>query len=115
MPQRIRSHDVGCTVTAVEWSGDNGDDGDGDLVDDDELTALALSADPDQPLDPGAVPLSFAAGTPVGLLPEWYMPALRSPVRGSARRVLIGGLVLAFVVINGAGLCVTYGVPEIAW
>jgi hypothetical protein len=88
---------------------------DDELVDDDELAALALSGDLDQPLDPDAVPLELAAGTSAGLLPDWYMPAPRASVRGRARRFLIGGLVIAFMVINGAGLCVTYGVPEIAW
>jgi hypothetical protein len=31
------------------------------------------------------------------------------------RRGLIGGIVVALVAINSAGLCVTYGLPEIAW
>jgi hypothetical protein len=79
---------------------------------DDELTALALAADPDQPLDPDAQPIAVAAA---GLLPEWYMPAARSTGGGSARRWMIGGLVVILVAINCAGLCVTYGFPEVAW
>ena len=40
-----------------------------------ELTALALSADPDGPLDHDAVPLAQYLGERAGLLPAWYMPA----------------------------------------
>jgi hypothetical protein len=29
--------------------------------------------------------------------------------------VMLGALVLILVAINAAGLCVTYGFPEIAW
>jgi hypothetical protein len=93
----------------VEW----GVDGD-EEISGDELTALALAADPDQPVDPDAVPFSLG-GEAAGLLPEWYMPAPMSVGRGSARRWMLGGIVLILVAINGAGLCVTYGLPEIAW
>jgi hypothetical protein len=88
-----------------------GDDG----FTDDELAALALAADPDQPLDPDAVPLSPVDDSPHGLLPAWYMPAPMSAGRGKARRWVLGAFVLGLLVINGAGLCVTYGFPEIAW
>ena len=80
-------------------------------LDDDELTALALAADPDRPFDRDAVPIT----QPHGLLPDWYMPAPMSVGRGSGRRWLLGAIVLALLVVNGAGLCVTYGFPEIAW
>jgi hypothetical protein len=43
------------------------------------------------------------------------MPAATARVRGRARRGLIAGIVLALVVINSVGLCVTYGLAEIAW
>jgi hypothetical protein len=99
----------GTTVVAVKWALD--DDG----VADDDLTALALAADPDPPDDPAAVPVSISTVATSGLLPEWYMPAPMSVGLGRARRLLLGGVVLILVVINGAGLCVTYGVPEIAW
>lgn len=84
-------------------------------VDEDELTALALAADPDLPIADDAVPISFADDEADGLLPAWYMPAPMSAGRGSSRRWLLGAMVLVLVVINGAGLCVTYGIPEIAW
>ena len=85
------------------------------MVSDDELAALAMAADPDETIDPDAVPFSLNTDAAGGLLPDWYMPAAASPVRGPVRRVLIGGIVLAALVVNAAGLCVTYGFPEIAW
>lgn len=85
------------------------------VLDDDELTALALAADPDQPIDPDAVPFAFGDDASSGLLPAWYMPSPASAGRGPWRRRVLGAMVLILVVINGAGLCVTYGFPEIAW
>ena len=81
---------------------------------DEELAELALAADPDQPLDPDARPLELPSLTS-GLLPQWYMPSLTSTGHGRPRRMVLLGLGLLLVVINGAGLCVTYGIPEIAW
>ena len=86
-----------------------------DEILDDELTALALAADPDQPVDAHAVPIRIASAPTSGLLPAWYMPAPMSAGPGRTRRLLLGGVVLILVVINGAGLCVTLGIPEIAW
>jgi hypothetical protein len=43
------------------------------------------------------------------------MPAATGRARGRGRRGLIAGIVLALVVINSVGLCVTYGLAEIAW
>jgi hypothetical protein len=96
-------------VTSV-FDGDEKDE-----ITDDELTRLALEADPDRPVDPDAIPISRCIDAPLALLPDWYMPATMSAGRGAARRWLLGGIVLVLVVINGVGLCVTYGVPEIAW
>lgn len=85
---------------------------------DEELTAIALAADPDAPIDPDAEP--FRVGDRgAALLPEWYMPAtLRSGAFGASRRRrswTVGCIVAALLIVNGAGLCVTYGFPEIAW
>ena len=85
-----------------------------DAIGDDELTRLALAADPDQPVDPDAVPISFAAAAIRGRCPVVHAGSDVVRARTSAR-MLLGGLVLALVVINAAGLCVTYGIPEIAW
>jgi hypothetical protein len=85
---------------------------------DEELTALALSADPDAGVDADAVPLSDylrsaddSAGGDDGLLPEWYMPAPMQGaprLRGWRRRVAIL-VIVAFLLIDAYGLCSTYG------
>jgi hypothetical protein len=83
------------------------------MVDDpfteDELTELALSADPGVPIEADAVPLAEYLGQSDGLLPLWYMP---SPmVRGGSRWRLPVVLVIvgAFVLIEALGLCSTFG------
>jgi hypothetical protein len=86
----------------------------GTAVPDHELEALAMLADPDSPLDPDALPFSVSADETGGLLPDWYMP-VASPVRGRVRRTVARGIVVALIVINGAGLCVTSGFVELAW
>lgn len=84
------------------------------IASDDELTALAMAADPDQPVDADAIPISFSNASTDGLLPGWYMPAPSAAVKGW-RRWVVGAFGLALVAVNCAGLCVTYGFPEIAW
>lgn len=83
-----------------------------------ELTALALAADPSVEPDVDAVP--FGVGDPgAALLPEWYMPAtFRADAFGATRRRRtwgVGGIIASLLIVNGYGLCVTYGFPEIAW
>ena len=88
------------------------------MVTDDELTALALAADPDAEVAADAVPLSqwggsgFDADGHVHPLPAWYMPVPMGsprPLRGWRRAV--GLLVVgSFLAINAYGLCSTYGV-----
>lgn len=83
-------------------------------VSDEELERQALSADPDPEIDADAIP--FGTIDPDhGLLPEWYMPAPQA--FGRRPRHLIGAVTIigGLLVVNGAGLCVTYGLPEIAW
>jgi hypothetical protein len=79
---------------------------------DEELTALALAADPDAPADPDAVPLSALSVTEdQRLLPQWYMPSPMGPahpLRGWRRRVILV-VIASFVLINAYGLCSTYG------
>jgi len=82
---------------------------------DDELEAAALAADPDVTVPDDAVPFAVVTGTgAAGALPAWYMPApMRPPaVRGWRRVVLrtnVALIIAAFVTINAAGLCNTYG------
>ena len=95
--------------------------GDDELVDDgpltdDELTALALAADPDAPI-PADAPTVWDVLAPgaAGLLPSWYMPSTFGSRRltGWRRRVAIL-LVVAFLLIDAYGLCNTYGRVVIA-
>jgi hypothetical protein len=82
-------------------------------ISDEELTALALGADPDAPIPDDSEPWLVGAPGP-GLLPAWYMPAPATSGR-RRHRVVVGLVIGALLVVNGAGLCVTYGFPEIAW
>ena len=81
-------------------------------LDDDELAALALAADPDSPLDQDAVCLWDLTGTTADRsLPEWYMPA---PVGGTRRhapwrRRVVRLIIVSFLMIDAYGLCNTYG------
>ncbi len=85
-------------------------------VTDEELAAEAMAADPDVDVPDDAVPFGGRIDEHrPGLLPEWYMPSPRSFRRTRPRTVAVVGLVLALLVVNAAGLCVTYGWPEIAW
>jgi hypothetical protein len=86
-----------------------------DVVTDEELEALALAADPDVAIDPDAVPFGSERSGATNLLPEWYMPVPQGARRTPARMVGAAAFIGALVIVNGAGLCVTYGLPEIAW
>jgi len=78
---------------------------------DDELSAVALAADPDPSLDDA---VSFWAATGAGpeqRLPQWYMPSPITgggPVRGWRRRLVIL-LIASFLLIDAYGLCNIYG------
>jgi hypothetical protein len=83
---------------------------------DDELTELALAADPDASVADDAVPLgemlrSEAWSGGEELLPDWYMPAPVGAGRllqGWRRRIVLL-IVASFLLINAYGLCSTYG------
>ncbi len=76
---------------------------------DEELTAIALAADPATPLDPDAVPI--AHGRTNGL-PAAYMPPLApGPLpRSTIRTVAAFTIIAAFLAITGLGFCATYGI-----
>jgi hypothetical protein len=76
---------------------------------DDELTALALAATRDEPLEPDAVPMDLYLANAPGALPEWYMAPVRARCRGRLRRTVVLAVVGSFVVIEAFGLCSTYG------
>jgi hypothetical protein len=80
---------------------------------DEELTELALAADPDAPLDADAVPLqTHLAGYPE-LLPSWYMPAPGGFTRSRRKAAVVVLVIAALLIVNAVGLCVTSGRLEI--
>jgi hypothetical protein len=83
-----------------------------DVLSDEELTSLALAADPDAPLELDAVPWNFGFGS--NLLPEWYMPRPMARGRGRGTRIVVGSLVVGFLVIGAFGLCITSGFIQFA-
>ncbi|MEO5839094.1 MAG: hypothetical protein ABIQ73_28800 [Acidimicrobiales bacterium] len=76
----------------------------------DELTELALAADPHEHLEPDAVPLAGTSDA-FALLPQWYMPVpiARSGTRSLWQVAVAIFLISAFVTITALGFCITYG------
>lgn len=95
----------------------DGEDTDTDLgITDEELTELALAADPDAPLPSDAVPIGVHLSRFAVPLPLWYMPPV---VRSGSRRrwwktPVVLAVVGAFVLIDAMGLCNTYGILSLA-
>jgi hypothetical protein len=89
-----------------------------EMFTDEELTELALAADPDVTLADDAMPFDELYGEPsLQLLPSWYMPAPTRFNNGRHRtlkRIAVVLIVLAFLAINAYGLCSTYGTIELA-
>jgi hypothetical protein len=78
---------------------------------DDELTDLALAADPELAVADDAVCLWDLTGErPDHRLPEWYMPSPMGArlLYGWRRRVILL-VIISFLVIDAYGLCNTYG------
>ena len=78
-------------------------------ISDEELTAMALAADPEIDLDSEAVPWSAEEDDGDGLLPGWYMPVPVTGRRGWVPRVAAALVIVSFLVINALGFCITYG------
>ena len=83
------------------------------MIDEAELTAEAMAADPDTPVGTDAVPFTTAVGSGSDqppMLPEWYMPvapgggARLQGWRRAAAFIVVGALLL----ITAMGLCNTY-------
>jgi hypothetical protein len=89
-----------------------------EMFTDEELTELALAADPDAALAHDAVPFDLLYGEPgLQLLPSWYMPAPTRFNNGRHRtlkRIAVVLIIIAFLAINAYGLCSTYGRIELA-
>ncbi len=82
-------------------------------ITEDELTALALAAEPNPAIPEDAVPIGVHLSQLGAALPLWYMP----PVVRSGRRwkaPVVWTVVLAFLVIDAMGLCNTYGILSFA-
>jgi hypothetical protein len=83
-------------------------------ISDEELTELALAADPDEPLPEDAVPIGVHLAQFAAPLPAWYMPPV---VRMGGRRwraPVVLAVVAAFLLIDAMGLCNTYGILSLA-
>lgn len=82
-------------------------------ITDDELTVLAMAADPDPTVADGPSFWEITGAPDRSPLPAWYMPApfggLSSSRRSRWRRPVAVLLLVAFLVIEGYGLCTTYG------
>jgi len=76
---------------------------------DDELAALAMSADSSVPIDENAAPWTGAWQSSTNVLPEWYMPRAVAVGRGRGTKVVIIAIIAGFVIINAFGLCITSG------
>ena len=81
----------------------------GDAFSDEELSELALAADPLQPLAPDAVPIDVYRATVGPGLPQWYMAPVMVRASGRVGRVVVLAVVSAFLLIEAFGLCSTYG------
>jgi hypothetical protein len=81
-----------------------------DVPTNEELTALALAADPAAPLTEDAVPISVHLARFGPSLPSWYMPP--TTARGGRRWKVpvVVAVVSAFLLIDAMGLCNTYGI-----
>ena len=82
-------------------------------ISDEELTALALAAEPGSPFADDAVPVRSLQAEGVPLLPDWYMPVSASRARKDWRAVVAIAIAVGLVLINAFAICVTYGFPEI--
>jgi hypothetical protein len=94
-------------TAVIESDRDLGEHVDADAgISDDELVALAMAADPEQPIGPDALPWSDVAP---GLLPGWYMAPGVARRRRGWRSVVVLVVIGAFIAINALGFCITYG------
>jgi hypothetical protein len=78
-------------------------------ISDEELTELALSADPDEELGADAIPLSLRAGEYFELLPHWYMPPVLSNGGSRRKKAVVLVLVATLLTIEALGLCSVFG------
>jgi hypothetical protein len=77
---------------------------------DEELTALALAADPDALIPDEAVPIGVHLALLGPSLPLWYMPPAVSRSGRRWKAPFVVAVVAAFLLIDAMGLCNTYGI-----
>ena len=83
----------------------------------DELCSLALATETGRPPADDAVPMADylearqagGGGESGGLLPTWYMPTPMARVGARWRMPVVLAIVAAFLSIEAAGLCSTFG------
>jgi hypothetical protein len=83
-------------------------------ISDEELTALALAADPNAPIDADAVPWRGGPASHQSLLPDWYMPSPIAVRHSRATQFTIIFIIAGFVLIDAFGLCITSGFLSLA-
>jgi hypothetical protein len=83
-------------------------------ITDQELTELALAADPEEPLPEDAVPIGTYLSQIPSPLPLWYMPPVMRSGGRRWRTPVVLAVVSAFVLIDAMGLCNTYGILSLA-
>ncbi len=77
---------------------------------DEELCRLALAADPTAPLSDDAIPLSLHLAQFAGAaLPGWYMAPATARGGRRWRTPIVVAIISAFLLIEGLGLCNTFG------
>lgn len=84
------------------------------MLTDEELTELALAADPREPLSNDAVPIGVYLAQVPTPLPLWYMPPVVTSRGRRWRTPVVLAVVSAFVLIDAMGLCNTYGILSLA-
>ena len=85
-----------------------------EALSDEELTALALDADPRVALDPDAQAWNGAWGAQWNTLPDWYMPSASAIGRGRGTKVVVISIIVGLLVIDAFGLCITSGFLSLA-
>jgi hypothetical protein len=79
------------------------------LPTEEELVGLAMSSGPLAAPASDAIPIAVYLRHEVGLLPDWYMPAPMSRVHPRWQVPVVLTLVATFLLIEGFGLCSTFG------
>jgi len=82
---------------------------------DEELTELALAADPSAALSDDAVPIGIHLARFAAPLPSWYMPQALSRDRRRWKTPFVIAIVSAFLLIDAMGLYNPYGLLSLAY